>query len=105
MANKKKKSKKRAAGRAHTRPTSSQAAPIAAAPAAPTTESITPTAAVPKSKPATAAAAADPRWGYVGRDVRRTAVIAAACVALELVLWFLLNHTGIGPSIYHLIKL
>ncbi len=39
-------------------------------------------------------------FSYVGKDVRRIAVFAVCLVALELVLWYLFAHTGIGNSVY-----
>ncbi|MDB5178974.1 MAG: hypothetical protein JWN01_917 [Patescibacteria group bacterium] len=51
------------------------------------------------------AAAADVRdFSYVFGDLRRIAVLGISLIALELVLWYLLNHTGLGDSVYHLIK-
>jgi hypothetical protein len=47
----------------------------------------------------------DPRWGYVGEDVRRTGSLALVCVAIELLLLYLFNHTGLGSTVYNWIKL
>jgi hypothetical protein len=47
----------------------------------------------------------DPRWGYVGRDLRRTISLGIICILLELGLALLFSHTGLGDAVYHLIKL
>ncbi len=41
----------------------------------------------------------------IKQDVRKVAVLAAAFVALQAVLWFVFNYTSFGASVYHLIKL
>jgi hypothetical protein len=37
---------------------------------------------------------------YVGRDVRKVAILAAALIVVELILSYVFQHTSIGPSIY-----
>ncbi len=44
-------------------------------------------------------------FGYVSHDVKRLALMATCLVALEFLLWYLMNHTGLGRSIYNIIKL
>lgn len=44
------------------------------------------------------------RWGYVGRDVRRIVLLAGACIALLVVIWYLFGHSGLGDSVYSLFK-
>lgn len=43
-------------------------------------------------------------FSYVGRDLRRIAVLAAGLVLLELALWYLFSHTGVGNSVYNFIN-
>jgi hypothetical protein len=38
------------------------------------------------------------------RDLRKVIVLASGFVVLEFVLWFLLNHTSLGSTVYGLIK-
>ncbi len=40
----------------------------------------------------------------IKRDIRKVALLAGFFVALQLVLWFLFEHTGLGNAVYHLIK-
>ncbi len=42
-------------------------------------------------------------FSYVVTDVRRIAVFAVALVLLEVALWYLFSHTGVGSSIYKLV--
>lgn len=44
-------------------------------------------------------------FNYVGRDVKRILILAVGLVLLQLVLWYLFEHTGLGPAVYRLIKL
>jgi hypothetical protein len=39
-------------------------------------------------------------FSYVGTDVRKIAIFAVALVALEVVLWYVFTHTGVGNSVY-----
>jgi hypothetical protein len=43
-------------------------------------------------------------FSYVGADLRRIMVMAAFLIALEVALWGLLGHTGLGNSVYQLVK-
>jgi hypothetical protein len=43
-------------------------------------------------------------FSYVGADLRRIALLAVFLVALEVVLWLILGHTGVGNSIYQLVQ-
>lgn len=45
------------------------------------------------------------RWDYVRRDVRHITMLAIACVGVELLLWWVLSFTSVGPQIYNLIQL
>lgn len=47
----------------------------------------------------------DPRWGYVGRDVKRVGIIGGLCTALLLGIYFLFSATGIDEQLYQLINL
>lgn len=43
-------------------------------------------------------------FGYVRTDLMKVALLAAVFVSAELVLWLAFNHTGLGASVYRLIK-
>lgn len=47
----------------------------------------------------------DPRWGYVGSDVKRVGVISVACTGLLIAIWVLFSTTGIDEQLYSLINL
>jgi hypothetical protein len=56
-------------------------------------------------QPVTASAIAVGRdFSYVVTDLRRLGVLMAGLVALEAVLWYLLNHTGVGDVVFNLIQ-
>lgn len=40
----------------------------------------------------------------IKNDIRKVAVLAVGFVALQLALWWLFEHTGLGAAVYHLIK-
>jgi len=42
-------------------------------------------------------------FSYVGRDVRRIGLMASGLVAVELLFYYLLVYTSVGPSIYRAI--
>jgi len=44
-------------------------------------------------------------FGYVAKDIFRLSTIAGSLLVLETGLWYILNHTAAGGSIYNLIKL
>jgi hypothetical protein len=44
-------------------------------------------------------------FDYVLNDVKRLALIAAGLFLLEIALWYVLSSTGVGKTIYGLIKL
>jgi hypothetical protein len=44
-------------------------------------------------------------FSYVGGDVQRIAILAVSLIILEIVLYFLLVHTSIGPSLYQHISI
>lgn len=44
-------------------------------------------------------------WQLVRGDVRRVLILAAALITLELALWYVFNHTGLGVWLDGLIKL
>jgi hypothetical protein len=50
------------------------------------------------------AAVAERDFSYVAGDLRRIAVMAAGFILLEVILWFVFGHTGLGDSIYHLVQ-
>lgn len=45
------------------------------------------------------------RWDYVRTDIRRISILITACIILEIILALLFNNTGLGESIYSLVKL
>ena len=57
------------------------------------------------ARPKTAATVASKDFSYVAQDLRRIGLMAVSLIALELVLWYLVSHTGLGDSVYNLIKL
>lgn len=44
-------------------------------------------------------------YDYVRSDLRRSFVISGSIIAALVLLWVLFEHTGVGPAIYHLIKI
>jgi hypothetical protein len=44
-------------------------------------------------------------FSYVSKDVRRLSLLAGSLLAVELLLWYLMNHTGLGTAVYNLIKI
>lgn len=97
---KKKKTKKH--NFAHGRPSQSVAKPDQAMPDKPVKHPARPT--VP-SGPTAVAAYEVAHLPEIKADVRRVLVLAVVFVVLELVLWYLLEHTGLGPHVYNLVKL
>lgn len=59
----------------------------------------------PKASPVKEQVAEDPRWSYVSSDIRRVGIIFALCILLEVAIWFLLNNTSLGESIFSLVKI
>lgn len=47
----------------------------------------------------------DPRWGYVGRDVKRVGIIGGLCMALLLGVYFVFSTTGLDEQLYQLINI
>jgi ABC-type uncharacterized transport system permease subunit len=59
----------------------------------------------PRSSSASSIVAANTRdFSYVGHDLRRVAVLSVALVGLEVLLWYLFNHTALGPAVYQMVK-
>jgi hypothetical protein len=44
-------------------------------------------------------------FGYVRRDLRGLLTLAVACVALELVIWYVFGHTPLGTRAYSLFSI
>lgn len=44
-------------------------------------------------------------WAYVRTDMRQILILAAGCIGVELLLWWALTSTSLGPSVYNLIQL
>jgi hypothetical protein len=42
---------------------------------------------------------------FVKSDLRRTMVVSGLIIITLLALWFVFEHTGLGPYIYHQIKI
>ena len=59
--------------------------------------------ATPKAAAAAVSTVAGRDFSYVSTDLRRLSVLAVGLVALELVLWYLFTHTGIGDAVFNLI--
>ncbi len=79
--------------------TKSNAAPPSAATSAP------PAPAVVTRPQLAAKTAVGDDLSYVGKDLGKISVLATTFIAVELVLWYLFNHTGLGVQVYRLIKL
>ncbi len=62
---------------------------------------------VPSQRPKSSAAVATDvaNIQLVKQDVRRVLVLAVGFFTLQLILWYLFNHTPLGPWTYNLIKL
>jgi hypothetical protein len=61
--------------------------------------------AAPQGRPARVQSLADTRdFSYVGQDLRRIGVLAGSLLALEIALWYLFGHTGIGSTVYNLVS-
>jgi hypothetical protein len=59
----------------------------------------------PAGRPVRVVAALDTRdFSYVGQDLRRVGVMAGSLLALEVILWYLFGHSGLGSAVYNLIK-
>lgn len=43
-------------------------------------------------------------FSYVTQDMRRVLALAAALVAVEVLGWYVMNHTGIGSTVYSWVK-
>lgn len=41
---------------------------------------------------------------YVGRDLRKIAILAIGFVAGEFILWYLMNYTSLGAMVYGILK-
>ena len=50
-------------------------------------------------------ATAERDFSYVGFDLRRIAWLGGGLVLLQLGLWWLFTHTGLGPTVYSWVKL
>lgn len=94
---KKKKSKKRSVSKGVGRQTPKQSVEKKAPVVASTKEPV-----VVEKK---TAEAVDPRWGYVGRDVKRVGIIGGLCTALLLGVYFVFSATGIDEQLYQLINI
>jgi hypothetical protein len=46
-----------------------------------------------------------PHLALIRHDVRRVVVLATGFVMLQALLWYLFTHTGVGNTVYGLIKL
>lgn len=62
-------------------------------------------AAAAPSKKAPKLATMPNEWNEVRADVRKTLILGSFFILLMIGLWFLFEHTSVGPSIYNAIKL
>jgi hypothetical protein len=84
----------------YTEPTSGMTAQETASAPAPVGGSV-----APKGRPQVAVTAASTRdFSYVYSDLRRIFLMAGSLVALELVLWYLFGHTGLGDAVLNAVK-
>jgi len=60
--------------------------------------------AAPTKARQTAVAVTTRDFSYVSIDLARIAVLAVLLVGLELVLWLLFTHTGVGSAVYSFVK-
>lgn len=104
---KKKKSKKRSVSKGVGRPQTAVVESSATSDSSTTANSTTINSKPKASNPvkATENQARDPRWGYVGNDVKRVGVISVACMGLLIAIWVLFSITGIDERLYSLINL
>ena len=61
-----------------------------------------PEKSVAKVAPKPAANTLSTKIGYLGQDLKMIGVLAVSAVVLEVVLWVLLRHTGIGSKVFNL---
>lgn len=81
-------------------------APQSAEVSASSVETISAIATAPK--PAKAAAAVNQAandFSFVKRDLTKVAILAVVFISGQFGLWYLFNHTHLGPMVYSLIKL
>ena len=98
MAKKKKQAKKHSFK--YIDPTAASVVASAGATQTATTEG----AAAAPGKPRREVAVTTRDFSYVNSDLRRIGVLAASLVALEVVLWLLFTHSGVGNSVYSWFK-
>jgi hypothetical protein len=73
--------------------------------ATPATGASAPATATAGSGASVVAAAGSERdFSYVISDLRRTALLGGGLIVFQIVLWYLFNHTGLGPSVYNFVK-
>ncbi len=56
-------------------------------------------------KSSNAALAGVDNFDYVPGDIKRVAILAFGFITLQMILWYLFNHTGLGAHVYGLVKL
>jgi hypothetical protein len=61
-------------------------------------------ATIVKARESKASQPAGRDFSYVVGDLRRILILGSSLVIAELALWFLFSHTGLGSSVYSLIK-
>jgi heme/copper-type cytochrome/quinol oxidase subunit 3 len=74
-------------------------------PAEPTAIAATPTRAraVASGPQLAALAMPDKHMQQITADVRRVLMLAVGFVLLQIILWYLFEHTGLGPAVYNLV--
>lgn len=63
---------------------------------------VTAAATTKVTTPAVAPSGRD--FSYVSSDMRRILLLAGVLFAVELVIWYLINHTGFGSNLYTWVK-
>lgn len=43
-------------------------------------------------------------FSYVAADLRRILVLAVVLVGVEVALWFLFTHSGVGNQVYNIVR-
>src|SRR5437660_1299420 len=71
-----------------------EAAPVSAPATKPTLA-----AAQTRARVQAVAAASSRDFSYVGADVKRIGILAVALFGVEVLLWYLFGHTGLGSAI------
>ena len=44
-------------------------------------------------------------FSYVSKDIKRLSLLAGGLLAIEIILWYVMGHTGLGNAVYNLVKI